>query len=142
MSISKKLIKTLALTLTLSTISIYAVDSHAHEEESHKDHDHAKHEHNESSCSSHRFDKFKNEVSKETVEEVAKQKVLSLVEEKKIHPSWAGLPISKIGKTHYGDTNDWLVGFDNPKMKNEKKRTLYIFVNVKGEVRGANYTGN
>ncbi|MCD6212534.1 MAG: hypothetical protein J7J02_06085, partial [Sulfurovum sp.] len=64
------------------------------------------------------------------------------VAEKKIPKSWESAPISKIGKTHYGDTDDWVVGFDNMKIKNKKRRTLYIFVSVRGEIRGANYTGN
>jgi len=52
------------------------------------------------------------------------------------------MPISKIGKTHYGDTTDWKVGFFNAKIKNKKKQTLYIFVSVHGKITGANYTGN
>jgi hypothetical protein len=137
MSITKKLI----LTLALSSVSIYASTVHANEENNHKGHDHAKHEHNESSCS-HRYDKLKNEVSKEAIEKAAMQEVKNLVAQKKIHKSWADTSISKIGKTHYGDTNDWLVGFENKLIKNEKRQTLYIFVSVHGKIRGANYTGN
>jgi len=49
------------------------------------------------------------------------------------------MPISKIGKTHYGDTNDWVVGFDNLKIK-DKTNSIYIFVSVKGKIVVANYT--
>jgi len=82
-----------------------------------------------------------NEISKTSVEEIAKKEVKRLASQKKIPKSWKSMAISKIGKTHYGDSNDWVVGFDNPKIKNKTKRTLYIFVTVKGKVVGANYTG-
>ena len=137
-----KLIKATAVTIALSSTTIVAGSGHSHDEHGHEGHDHSSKEHNhESHGHSHRYDDLKNEVSKETVEKVAKQKVQSLVAEKKIHESWASMPISKIGKTHYGDSNDWVVGFDNMKIKNKKRRTLYIFVSVRGEIRGANYTG-
>ena len=127
----KKLIKATVVTIALSSTTIYAGNGHSPEEHSHEGHGH-----------SHRYDALKNEVSKETIEKAAKQKVQSLVAEKKIPKSWESVPISKIGKTHYGDTDDWVVGFDNMKIKNKKRRTLYIFVSVRGEIRGANYTGN
>ena len=126
-----KIIKATVITLALGFTMIYAESTHDNA------HDTSKKEHKHD-----RYDHLKNEVSKETVEKAAKKKVESLVAEKKIHKSWKSVPISKIGKTHYGDTNDWVVGFDNMKIKNKKRRTLYIFVNVRGEIRGANYTGN
>ncbi len=137
-----KLIKATIVTLALSSTTIVAGNGHSHDEDSHKGHDHSQKENNhESHGHSHRYDDLKNEVSRETIEKAAKQKVQSLVAEKKIPKSWESAPISKIGKTHYGDTDDWVVGFDNMKIKNKKRRTLYIFVSVRGEIRGANYTG-
>jgi len=129
----KKSIKATVVTLALGFTTIYAGSTHDH---SQKEHNHESHGH------SHRYDALKNEVSKEMIEKAAKQKVQSLVLEKKIHKSWKSAPISKIGKTHYGDTDDWVVGFNNMKIKNKKRQTLYIFVSVHGEIRGANYTGN
>lgn len=126
-------IKAAVAVLALSFTTIYAGSGHDH---SHDGNKHEEHSH------SNRYSDIKNEVSKDTIEKAAIQKVQSLVAEKKIHPSWKGMPISKIGKTHYGDTDDWVVGFDNKKIKNVKKQTLYIFVSVHGEIRGANYTGN
>jgi len=142
----QKSIKTTVMTLTLGFTTIYAQSTHDHspeEHSSHKGHDHSqKEEHNESCAHKHPANPFKNEVSKETIERAAMQEVQSLVSQKKIHKSWQHVPISKMGKTHYGDTDDWVVGFDNMKIKNKKRRTLYIFVSVGGEIRGANYTGN
>jgi len=138
-----KIIKATVVTLALSFTTLYAGSGQSHDEQSHKGHDHSQKETNhESHGHAHRYDHLKNEVSKETVEKAAKQKVQTLVAEKKIPKSWKSVPISKIGKTHYGDTDDWVVGFDNMKIKNKERRTLYIFVSVRGEIRGANYTGN
>ena len=140
-----KLIKATVVTLVLGFTTIVAGSNHdhSHDEHSHKGHDHStqKEDKHESHGHSHRYDDLKNEVSRETIEKAAKQKVQSLVAEKKIPKSWESAQISKIGKTHYGDTDDWVVGFDNMKIKNKKRRTLYIFVSVRGEIRGANYTG-
>jgi hypothetical protein len=135
----KTSINVTVITLTLGFTTIVAESTHdnSHEEDSHKGHDHAQKKDKHS-----RFDHLKNEVSKETVEKAAMQEVQSLVAKKKIPESWKHVPISKIGKTHYGDTDDWVVGFDNMKIKSKKRRTLYIFVSVRGEIRGANYTGN
>ena len=143
MKIVTKLLNLIAITLTLTFTTLYAESANAHEEHGHKDHDHAhKGEHNASCAHKHPKNPFKNEVSKETIEKAAIEEIQSLVSQKKIHKSWIGVPISKIGKTHYGDTDDWVVGFDNMKIKNKKRRTLYIFVSIGGEIRGANYTGN
>ena len=142
----KKSIKVTVVTLALSFTTIYAQGTQDHSPEEHSSHKgHAgsqKEENHESHGHSHRYDDLKNEVSREAIEKAAMQKVQSLVAEKKIPKSWKSVPISKIGKTHYGDTDDWVVGFDNIKIKNKKRGTLYIFVSVRGEIRGANYTGN
>jgi len=129
-----KLTKATIVTFVLSLTTIHANNSSEHSHHDEKNHNSLGH-----SC---RYDKIKNEVSKETVETAAKKEVQNLVAKKKIHKSWKSVPISKIGKTHYGDTDDWVVGFDNMKIKNKKRQTLYIFVSVRGEIRGANYTGN
>ena len=138
-----KLIKATIVTFALGVTTIVAGSGHSHDEDSHKGHDHSQ---KENTHKGHKhsplYDKVKPGVSKETVEKAAKQEVQSLVAKNKIPKSWQHVPISKIGKTHYGDTDDWVVGFDNMKIKNKERQTLYIFVSVGGEIRGANYTGN
>ena len=83
-----------------------------------------------------------NEVSYEVVQKAAISEVKRLVTEKKISKSWNSVPILKIGRTHYGDNDDWIVIFNNPKIKKKSRQNLYIFVSKRGEIRGANYTGN
>ena len=123
------LIKTTLITLALTLTTLCAQESHNHSGH-----------HDEHGCK-HKYEALKNEISKISVEKIAKKEVKRLASKKKIPKSWKSMPISKIGKTHYGDTNDWVVGFYNPKNKDKTKRTLYIFVSVKGKVVGANYTG-
>ena len=133
----KKLFITIAIVLPLSFTALYAEDTHDHEAHEHKTETHKDHKH-----SHHHESLNKNAVGIEKIKQEATEKVRSLVSEKKIHKSWAFVEISKIGKTHYGDTDDWVVGFTNSKIKNKKRQTLYIFVSVEGKIRGANYTGN
>ena len=126
-----KSIKTTVIIFALGLTTIHAGSDHSHKENSNKGHSHSAH-----------FDKVETGITKATVEKAAKLEILRLVVEKKIHNSWRSVPISKIGKTHYGDTDDWVVAFDNLKIKNKKRQTLYIFVSVHGDIRGVNYTGN
>jgi len=123
------LIKTTVITVALSLTTLYAGDAHNHAE-----HDHGTH--------GHSHDSHQVGISNKAVKKIAIAEVKRLALAKKIPKSWKSMPISKIGKTHYGDTNDWMVGFDNPKIKDKTKRTLYIFVSVHGKIMGANYTGN
>ena len=137
------MIKATIVTLALGLTTIVAGSGHSHDEDSHKGHDHSQKENtHEGHGHAQHKNPFKNEVSKETIERAAMQEIQSLVAQKKIPESWKFVPSSKIGKTHYGDTDDWVVGFDNMKIKNKERQTLYIFVSVDGEIRGANYTGN
>jgi hypothetical protein len=128
-----KLIKFSIVSLIFGISSVYASSEQTHTK-GHSEHN-ASHKHIN-------HVRLKNEVDKKTIEKMAIQELQRLILAKKISPSWEGLPISKIGKTHYGDTNDWVVGFDNLRIKNIKRQTLYIFVSVTGEIRGVNYTGN
>ncbi len=138
-----KLIKATLVTLVLSSTTIVAGSGHSHDEDIHKGHDHSQKENNhEGHKHSPIYDKIKPGVSTEDIKKAAMLEMQSLVAKNKIPKSWQHVPISKIGKTHYGDTDDWVVGFDNIKIKNKERQTLYIFVSVGGEIRGANYTGN
>ena len=137
------MIKITIVTLALSLTTLVASSAHANEVQNHEGHDHSQKENTHADQGHvHHDNPFKHEVNKETIEKAARKEVQTLVAKKKIPQSWKHVPISKIGKTHYGDTDDWVVGFDNIKIKNKKRQTLYIFVSVGGEIRGANYTGN
>jgi len=77
-------------------------------------------------------------LNKTAISKIAKAEVKRLTLEKKIPKSWKSMPISTIKKSN---TNDWLVIFNNLKIKNKSKQNLYIFVGIYGRIKGANYTG-
>ena len=112
-------IRTLVILLTLSFTVLYANESESHE-----------HKH-----------KYNYGLKSKSIQEIAKNEVKRLVAEKKIAKSWASMPITKIGKTSDSYIDDWLVVFENSKIKKKSKRTLYIFISKMGNVVGANYTG-
>ena len=120
----KILIKAMLISVALSFTTLYAGDGH-----SHSGHNHVSH------------DALQKEMTNTAVKKIAKQEVKRLASKKKIAKSWKSMPISKIGRTHHADTNDWVVVFENLKIKNKARQNLYIFVSVYGDVTGANYTG-
>jgi len=125
----KIILKATAITLLLTITTLYASSEHNHSEHNHTAH-------------GHKHETLQKGISNTAVKEIAIQEVKRLALAKKIPKSWKSIPVTKIGKAHYGDTNDWVVGFDNPKIKDSTKQTLYIFVSIHGKIMGANYTGN
>ncbi|MEN8147464.1 MAG: DUF6488 family protein [Campylobacterota bacterium] len=121
----KTLIKTTVTALALSFTTLYASGSHSHDGGHGHSHDAP----------------VQKEVSKTAIEEIAKQEVERLTWVKKIDKSWASMPISKMERTQYNYNNEWVVSFENAAIKDKTKQTLYIFVNVYGNLTGANYTG-
>lgn len=115
----KTLIKATVVTLALSITALYAGSGHGHS-------------HDVSS---------KKEISKTSIQKIAKQEVKRLTLAKKIDNNWLFIPISKMKKTQYNYNNEWVVSFENSKIKDKTKQTLYIFVSVYGNITGANYTG-
>ena len=121
-NIVKTFITISILSMQLSTGVLYAQSEHSHE--------------------GHNHHIYKDEVTNTAVKKIAKDEVLRLATEKKIPKSWKSMPITKLGKTHHSYTNDWVVVFENDKVKRKSKQILYIFVSVTGKIMGANYTGN
>jgi hypothetical protein len=48
---------------------------------------------------------------------------------------------SKVEKKTFGNSQEWVVSFTNPKVQDVAKQTLYVFVSLTGEITGANYSG-
>ena len=77
-------------------------------------------------------------LNKTAVSKIAKAEVKRLSMRKKISKSWSLVPILTIKKSA---SNDWLVTFNNSKIKKKSKQNLYIFVDVYGHIQGANHIG-
>jgi len=118
------LIKAIFVLLTLSFTVLYAGD------DGHKNHNHNAHEH-----------KHHTGLKSKTVQEIAIDEVKRLVLEKKIAKSWDSMPVTKVGRTNESYIDDWIVVFENSKIKKKSRRTLYIFISKAGNITGANYTG-
>ncbi|WP_324172841.1 DUF6488 family protein [Sulfurimonas sp.] len=118
----KKLIKVTLITLTIGFSASYASGIHGGHGHSHSA-------------------PIKAEINKTRVQEIATQEVKRLIINKKIDSSWSAIPISNIKKTKYNYNNEWVVSFENSKIKEKDKQTLYIFVSNYGKITGTNYTG-
>jgi len=64
-----------------------------------------------------------------------------LVEKGKVDSSWAEVaPASgELNKRMFGD--EWVVAFNDSKIKDTAKQTLYVFMTLGGEYKATNYTG-
>ncbi len=77
-------------------------------------------------------------LNKTSITKIAKAEVKRLTMKKKIPKSWKSMPVSQI---HKSNTDDWIVTFNNVKIKNKSKQNLYIFVGIYGKIKGVNHTG-
>ncbi|WP_415397283.1 DUF6488 family protein [Sulfurimonas sp. CS5] len=117
----KILIKTALIAVLVASTSLFASSEHSHAEHGHS------HE--------------QKVVSEDNIKEIAKQKVNSLVKQKKIAKSWKNTPVDKMEISKVNYKKDWVVSFKNTKLAKKSRQTLYIFVSRNGMIKGANYTG-
>ncbi len=89
----------------------------------------------------HGHEYSQKEVNKEFAQKEASKKVQNLITAKKIDQSWLKAPILDTKKEKFGDHFEWVVSYKNIDIKDAKKQTLYIFVNMHGKITGANYSG-
>ncbi|EDZ62916.1 hypothetical protein SMGD1_1172 [Sulfurimonas gotlandica GD1] len=80
-----------------------------------------------------------NKLNKSSISKIAKEEIKRLILENKISKNWRSIPISEIKKSN---SNDWVVTFNNLKIRNKSKQNLYVFVNLYGHIQGVNYTGH
>ena len=73
--------------------------------------------------------------------EKATSMVKSFVKREKLDSSWAEVAPSTCTKKQMEFKEEWVVTFDNPKVENKAKQTLYVFLNLGGEYIAANYSG-
>lgn len=120
----KTLLKTITIALTLTSTALFASGSHSH------------------SPNGHGHSHEKVTLTEAQIEAKAKEEIARLVDKKKIDKSWLKVAVTKMGKKTFGGKVEWAVVFDNKNIKDEKMKTLYIFLNLSGDIAGVNYTGN
>ncbi len=86
-------------------------------------------------------DRYKK-LNKTAIIRIAKEEVKRLALTKKIPKSWRYAPVLSAEKSNHQNSNDWEVSFYNEKIKKKKRATLYIFIDIYGEIKGENYTGH
>ncbi|NQY25682.1 MAG: hypothetical protein HRT92_00730 [Piscirickettsiaceae bacterium] len=116
--------KTLATTLVLSSLffGIPAMAATGH------DHGHG-HSHTQ------------EPVNQQIAEKKADEVIASLVEREKVDKSWSSIKASSIEKKTLNSRPEWLVIFNNDKITDVDKQTLYVFLTIGGEYIAVNYTG-
>ena len=118
----KKILKStlLASILTLGVTNIYAGEGHTH------------------GGSYHVHEK----ISEKKAIKIAKSMKDGLAKKGTIDKSWKDIDYSKIEQKKFGKNVEWVVQFNNSKIEDTSKQTLFVFINLYGKVTGANYTGN
>jgi len=116
----KRLIKATVVTLALGLTSVYASGSHSHG----NGHSHTH-----------------KEVSQKTIKGQANNVLLGLIKKGKINNSWLNAPIKDMKKKQFHHNMEWVVSYENKKVTNKEKQTLYIFVSLIGKITGANHSG-
>ena len=81
-------------------------------------------------------------ISKNEVIKRATEKVINLAGKGKIDESWDKVKASSVEQKSYAKGPEWLIIFNNEKIMDPKKQTLYLFYTLDGHYIAANYTGN
>ena len=81
-------------------------------------------------------------VAEEQVLQNALSAVASIVQKDKIDASWAEITPMDAQKKQFKNALEWVVTFNNPKVADQNKKTLYVFLSLGGQYLGANFTGN
>lgn len=80
-------------------------------------------------------------VSSEVVVKKAGDKVKSLAESGKIDQSWADTKAVGASQKTLGNESEWVVTFNNAKVSDPAKQTLYLFFSLDGIYIASNFTG-
>lgn len=68
----------------------------------------------------------------------ASKYVARMVEKGKLDSSWQGISPTEAKEN---DHHEWVVTFNNPKVDDPEKQTLYMFLTPSGKYIAANFTG-
>ena len=83
----------------------------------------------------------RKEVSQGYAKQVAINELARLVQKGTIPKSWDNQTVANIDKKEFNHDMEWVFSFNNSGIKDAKKKTLYVFVNMYGEITGVNFTG-
>jgi hypothetical protein len=72
---------------------------------------------------------------------IAKKVVAAKVAEGKLDSAWLAVSATNPEAVKSGKVIEWLVTFDRPAEVDPKKRRLYVFLKLDGQLSGINFTG-
>ena len=80
-------------------------------------------------------------IKKEQALTYASDIVAAIAEQGELDASWANIkPTEAINKNLSGPK--WVISFNNPKVTDKEKQTLYVFLSLDGQYLGTNFTGS
>lgn len=80
-------------------------------------------------------------ISASTAKARATKTMLNLAKRGVIDKSWTSIKPAKAENKTFSKGPEWVVSFNNDKIKDKAKQTLYIFYTLNGSYIAANYTG-
>jgi len=81
------------------------------------------------------------QLSKEEILEASQKHIILLVKTKKIDPSWEQSKNTDVKQQTINNYKEWVVQYANTQVQDSTKQTLFIFLDVYGQVLAANHTG-
>ena len=102
-------------------------------------HDHGGHSHDHGG---HSHEHEMIEISKADVLKVSKMQIDKLIEKNKIDASWEKAKLIKTEQKKFNSKKEWVVSYKNENIKDVNKQTIYVFIDLNGDVQAANYSGN
>lgn len=81
-------------------------------------------------------------VSSNVAAKKATKKLAQLVKAGKIDASWKSIKPASVEQKEYAKGPEWVIIFNNEKLSDSSKKTLYMFFSLDGRYIAANYTGN
>jgi len=80
-------------------------------------------------------------ITKEQAIEKATTVVKGLVKKEKLDATWSKVSSNSCTKLKIKHGFEWKVSFNNSKVKDKEKQTLYVFLSSSGKYLAANFTG-
>ena len=81
-------------------------------------------------------------ISEDQALKTAGDVVANNVKKGKLDPSWESIKPTNIVQKTFKKEPEWVITFNNGKIEDPSKQTLYVFLSLSGHYLGANYTGN
>ena len=99
------------------------------------------HEGHKGHSSGNPYKDFDMPIELEDARKFAKDVIDKLVDKKKIDATWKDAVFKAAEQKEFKNEIEWVVTYENPRVEDSAKRTLYVFLSRYGEFLGINYTG-